>query len=54
MEPMLKLHHKWRGKAVLVQIANPAGGRGKDLAETQTEIAANCKKINDNYGLPGL
>eukprot|EP01018_Ginkgo_biloba_P001543 Gb_19619 [translate_table: standard] len=31
MEQILKKHPKWRGKEVLVQIANPARGRGKDV-----------------------
>ncbi|KAF5198666.1 Trehalose-6-phosphate synthase [Thalictrum thalictroides] len=49
MEHMLKLHPKWQGKAVLVQIANPARGRGRDLDEIQT----SCKRINDQFGKPG-
>ncbi|XP_074319239.1 putative alpha,alpha-trehalose-phosphate synthase [UDP-forming] 7 [Silene latifolia] len=53
MEQMLKLHPKWRGKAVLVQIANPARGKGKDLEEIQGEIQASCKRINETFGGPG-
>ncbi|KAF5183889.1 Alpha,alpha-trehalose-phosphate synthase [UDP-forming] [Thalictrum thalictroides] len=53
MEHMLKLHPKWQGKAVLVQIANPARGRGRDLDEIQAEIQASCKRINDQFGKPG-
>ncbi|XP_052182211.1 probable alpha,alpha-trehalose-phosphate synthase [UDP-forming] 7 [Diospyros lotus] len=53
MEQMLKQHQKWQGRAVLVQIANPARGRGKDLEEIQAEIQASCKRINDSFGRPG-
>nr|QGA88728.1 TPS4 [Betula platyphylla] len=53
MEQMLKQHPKWQGKAVLVQIANPARGSGKDLEEIQAEIQASCKRINKNFGRPG-
>ncbi|KAH7545014.1 probable alpha,alpha-trehalose-phosphate synthase [UDP-forming] 7 [Ziziphus jujuba] len=53
MEQLLKQHSKWQGKAVLVQIANPARGRGKDLEEIQAEIQASCKRINEKFGQPG-
>lgn len=53
MEQMLKLHPKWQGRAVLVQIANPSRGKGKDLEEIQSEIQASCKRINDTFGRPG-
>lgn len=53
MEQMLKQHPKWQGRAVLVQIANPARGRGKDLEEIQAEIQASCKRINGTFGQPG-
>nr|QCQ29404.1 alpha,alpha-trehalose-phosphate synthase [Camellia fraterna] len=53
MEQMLKQHPKWQGRAVLVQIANPARGRGKDLEEIQAEIQASCKRINETFGRPG-
>ncbi|XP_021725865.1 probable alpha,alpha-trehalose-phosphate synthase [UDP-forming] 7 [Chenopodium quinoa] len=53
MEQMLKLHPKWQGKAVMVQIANPSRGKGKDLEEIQTEIEASCKRINETFGRPG-
>lgn len=53
MEQMLKLHPKWQGRAVLVQIANPARGGGRDLEEIQHEIKASCKRINENFGRPG-
>ncbi|CAI0560687.1 unnamed protein product [Linum tenue] len=53
MEAMLKQHPKWQGRAVLVQIANPARGSGKDLEEVQAEIQESCKRINETFGRPG-
>uniref|UniRef100_A0A2P2M7H1 alpha,alpha-trehalose-phosphate synthase (UDP-forming) n=1 Tax=Rhizophora mucronata TaxID=61149 RepID=A0A2P2M7H1_RHIMU len=53
MEQMLKQHPKWQGRAVLVQIANPARGKGKDLEEVQGEIDASCRRINKTFGRPG-
>ncbi|XP_047315295.1 probable alpha,alpha-trehalose-phosphate synthase [UDP-forming] 7 [Impatiens glandulifera] len=53
MEHMLKLHPKWQGRAVLVQIANPARGSGRDLEEIQAEIQSSCKRINESFGRPG-
>lgn len=50
MEHLLKQHPKWQGKAVLVQIANPARGRGRDIEEIQDEIKASCKRINEKFG----
>ncbi|XP_073006945.1 probable alpha,alpha-trehalose-phosphate synthase [UDP-forming] 7 [Typha latifolia] len=52
-EHMLRWHPKWQGRAVLVQIANPARGRGKDLDDIQTEIQESCKRINDEFGSSG-
>ncbi|OAY62896.1 putative alpha,alpha-trehalose-phosphate synthase (UDP-forming) 7 [Ananas comosus] len=52
-EHMLRFHPKWQGRAVLVQIANPARGRGKDLEEIKAEIRDSCKRINDEFGRPG-
>lgn len=54
MEQMLKLHPSWQGRAVLVQITNPARGKGGiDLDEIQVEIQESCKRINDEFGKPG-
>ncbi|KAE8699354.1 Alpha,alpha-trehalose-phosphate synthase 6 [Hibiscus syriacus] len=53
MEQMLKQHPKWQGRAVLVQITNPARGRGKDLEEIQAKIQESCKRINEAFGQPG-
>ncbi|PWZ52089.1 Alpha,alpha-trehalose-phosphate synthase [UDP-forming] 6 [Zea mays] len=53
MEELLRQHPEWRGKLVLVQVANPARGRGKDVAEVQTETYAMVRRINEAYGEPG-
>ncbi|XP_070051581.1 probable alpha,alpha-trehalose-phosphate synthase [UDP-forming] 7 isoform X3 [Nicotiana tomentosiformis] len=53
LEEMLKQHPKWQGRAVLVQIANPARGKGKDLEEIQEEIQTSIKRINDKFRQPG-
>ncbi|XP_073526422.1 uncharacterized protein [Phyllobates terribilis] len=53
MEQLLKQHPKWQGRAVMVQIINPARGRGQDLDEIEAEINASCKRINDTYATPG-
>ncbi|XVF25607.1 hypothetical protein REPUB_Repub13aG0226500 [Reevesia pubescens] len=53
MEQMLKQHPKWQGRAVMVQITNPARGRGKELEEIQVEIQASCKRINETFGQTG-
>ena len=53
MEQLLQQHSKWQGKAVLVQIANPARGKGADLDEIQAEIKESCRRINEEFGEPG-
>ncbi|CAO2813259.1 unnamed protein product [Amaranthus hypochondriacus] len=53
MEQMLKKQPKWRGKAVLVQIVNPAQTAGSDIEEIQSEIDQICLRINKEYGQPG-
>ncbi|KAJ1380779.1 Trehalose-phosphatase [Sesbania bispinosa] len=53
MEQLLLQHADKRGKVVLVQIANPARGRGKDVQEVQSETYATVKRINDTFGRPG-
>lgn len=53
MEHMLRQHPKWQGRAVLVQITNPARGKGMDLEDINTEIQQNCKRINEEFGKPG-
>ncbi|KAK1352741.1 UDP-Glycosyltransferase / trehalose-phosphatase family protein [Heracleum sosnowskyi] len=53
MEQLLFQHPEWQGKVVLVQIANPARGRGKDVKEVQAETNSTVKRINDTFGKPG-
>ncbi|WJX50762.1 putative alpha,alpha-trehalose-phosphate synthase [UDP-forming] 7, variant 2 [Trifolium repens] len=53
MEQMLKQHPKWQGRAVLVQIVNPARGKGVHVDEVHTEIEESCRRINRVYGRPG-
>ncbi|KAF8413709.1 hypothetical protein HHK36_001701 [Tetracentron sinense] len=53
MEQFLKQHPKWQGRAVLIQIANPARGRGRDIEEVKAEIQASCKRINEEFRQPG-
>ncbi|KAL5551016.1 hypothetical protein UlMin_001192 [Ulmus minor] len=53
MEQLLIQHPDKRGKVVLVQIANPARGRGKDVQEVQSETYATVSRINKTFGRPG-
>ncbi|KAF9625470.1 hypothetical protein IFM89_023231 [Coptis chinensis] len=53
MEHMLSQYPNWQGRAVLVQIANPARGRGRGLHAIQTEIQASCERINEQFEQPG-
>ncbi|XP_024517259.1 alpha,alpha-trehalose-phosphate synthase [UDP-forming] 5-like [Selaginella moellendorffii] len=53
MEELLRLHPELRGKAVLIQIANPARGRGKDVVEIQQEAYAVARRVNDTFGWEG-
>ncbi|XP_039144650.1 alpha,alpha-trehalose-phosphate synthase [UDP-forming] 6-like [Dioscorea cayenensis subsp. rotundata] len=50
MEQLLVQHPEWRGKVVLVQIANPARGKGKDVEEVQAESFAMVERINEAFG----
>ncbi|KAL0409277.1 UNVERIFIED_CONTAM: Alpha,alpha-trehalose-phosphate synthase [UDP-forming] 5 [Sesamum radiatum] len=52
-EQLLTHHSDKRGKVVLVQIANPARGRGKDVQEVQSETYATVARINNVFGKPG-
>ncbi|CAK9173417.1 unnamed protein product [Ilex paraguariensis] len=52
-EQLLIQHPDKRGKVVLVQIANPARGRGKDVQEVQSETYATVTRINRTFGRPG-
>ncbi|KAJ0970844.1 hypothetical protein J5N97_018803 [Dioscorea zingiberensis] len=53
MEQLLVQHPDWIGKLVLVQIANPARGRGRDVQEVQSETHSTAKRINETFGRPG-
>ncbi|KAJ4839491.1 Alpha,alpha-trehalose-phosphate synthase [UDP-forming] 6 [Turnera subulata] len=53
MEQLLMQHPEWQGKVVLVQIANPARGKGKDVKEVQAETYSTVKRINETFGMPG-
>lgn len=54
VEQMLKQHPHLRGDVVLVQILNPARGKGiKNLEETRQEIQENYQRINEEFGQPG-
>lgn len=53
MEQLLLQNPDWRGKVVLVQIANPARGRGKDVKEVQAEAYSTVRRINETFGHPG-
>lgn len=52
-EYMLKMHPKWQGRAVLVQIVNPARGKGKDIDFIRAEIQDSCDRINREFGNSG-
>ncbi|GJY84973.1 probable alpha,alpha-trehalose-phosphate synthase [UDP-forming] 7 [Tanacetum coccineum] len=49
MGKLLESHPTWQGKAVLVQILNPARGRGLYVAEIKYEIGVNSQKINTKF-----
>ncbi|KAI6686010.1 hypothetical protein NL676_031923 [Syzygium grande] len=53
MEQLLVQHPEYQGKVVLVQIANPARGKGKDVKEVQAETYSTVKRINETFGRPG-
>ncbi|GFZ16586.1 trehalose phosphatase/synthase 5 [Actinidia rufa] len=52
-EQLLIQHPDKRGKVVLVQIANPARGRGKDVQEVQSETHTTVSRINQTFKQPG-
>ncbi|XP_057960712.1 alpha,alpha-trehalose-phosphate synthase [UDP-forming] 6 isoform X1 [Malania oleifera] len=53
MEQLLRQNPDWQGKVVLVQIANPARGRGNDVKEVQAETYSTVKRINEAFGKEG-
>ncbi|KAJ0244944.1 hypothetical protein HA466_0184570 [Hirschfeldia incana] len=51
MEQMLKQHPSWRGRAVLVQIVNPArSSNGIDAERIRGGIEESCRRINEEFG----
>ncbi|KAJ0836716.1 putative alpha,alpha-trehalose-phosphate synthase (UDP-forming), Trehalose-phosphatase [Helianthus annuus] len=52
MEHLLKSHRGWIGRAVLVQILNPARGKGRDVEEIEEEIRTSVLRINQELGNP--
>ncbi|KAJ6800783.1 alpha,alpha-trehalose-phosphate synthase [UDP-forming] 6-like isoform X1 [Iris pallida] len=52
-EQLLAQHPEWVGKVVLVQIANPARGKGKDVREVQAESLDMVRRVNERFGRPG-
>ncbi|KAI3693785.1 hypothetical protein L1987_76737 [Smallanthus sonchifolius] len=52
-ENLLTQHPEKRGKVVLVQIANSARGRGRDVLEIQSETHTTRERINQKFGQPG-
>lgn len=53
LEHLLNQHPELQGKVVLVQIANPARGKGKDVDDVQAETYSTVQRINDAFGKPG-
>lgn len=50
MEQLLYQHPEFVGKLVMVQILNPARGRGRDVLEVQEEISVTTERINESFG----
>lgn len=50
MEQLLYQHPELVGKLVMVQILNPARGRGRDVLEVQEEISVTSERINESFG----
>ncbi|MCO5604017.1 hypothetical protein L7F22_058174 [Adiantum nelumboides] len=53
LEQLLKERTDWQGKVVMVQITNPARGRGRDVEEVQTEVYSTVERINQQFGCEG-
>lgn len=53
MEQLLKQHPEWKGRLILVQVANPARSRGKDVQELEEEVKLIADRINDAFGYDG-
>lgn len=50
LEQLLRQHPKLRNRVVLVQIANPARGRGRDIEDLQNEAYSIAERINSEFG----
>ncbi|KAG0573335.1 hypothetical protein KC19_VG169200 [Ceratodon purpureus] len=50
LEQLLRQHPKLQNRVVLVQIANPARGRGRDIEDLQNEAYTIAQRINDEFG----
>ncbi|OAY62883.1 putative alpha,alpha-trehalose-phosphate synthase (UDP-forming) 9 [Ananas comosus] len=53
MEQLLEERPELRGRAVLVQIANPARSHGRDVEEVVDEARSITRRINARFGRPG-
>ncbi|KAH8481957.1 hypothetical protein H0E87_029422 [Populus deltoides] len=53
MGRLLEMHPELIGSVVLVQIANPARSRGKDVQEVRFETSVIAQQINNKYGKEG-
>ncbi|GJM87226.1 hypothetical protein PR202_ga03160 [Eleusine coracana subsp. coracana] len=53
MEQLLIEHPELRGRAVLVQIANPARSEGRDVQGVQDEARNISARVNARFGSPG-
>nr|POE70033.1 putative alpha,alpha-trehalose-phosphate synthase [udp-forming] 11 [Quercus suber] len=53
MKQLLCGQNVLKGKAVLIQILNPARSRGQDIQDVESEIADLAKETNEMFGEPG-
>lgn len=54
MEQLLNDHPHWQGRAVLLQITNPAEGRtGRDVMKVREDTCLIRDRINNRFGQPG-
>lgn len=53
MKQLLEEQEVLKGKAVLVQIINPARSKGKDIQDVENEIDSLARETNELYGEPG-
>jgi hypothetical protein len=53
MEQLLVEHRELHGRAVLVQIANPARSEGRDVQGVQDKARAISARVNAHFGTPG-